>query len=237
MSEQLPQRYDIAAGTLSFLKGTYKGKSLVIWDAVSDCEGRFCPVFRKCPFEKKNEEGTFRCIVQLKYIKTMTRLVLKKHAEKMTEDQIYYFGTQVLPLASQLVKFKLVESSLGLSGMFVNPEKGNMYTHPVYKEIRQTIQALNQSCAFAAIDPRSLNVKRLKPGDLSPEDINDVYDIETDYYEKMSRSELEYKKAEGNANSNLSFNHEVSHCVKEDEDEDEDSPALGNNVNFGDEDE
>jgi len=230
MAEKLPQRYEMVAGTLSFQSGTYKGKSLMIWDAVGDCEGEFCPVYNRCPFERKTSETAVRCAVQLKYVKSLTSLVLKRHGEKMTQDQIYYFGMQIVPLASQLVKFKLIEASLGIGGMFQTNNKGAMFTHPVYKEIRQTIESLNKACSHAAIDPRSLNVKRIKPGEMTADDINDIYDIDTDYYERMSQTEKEYKKAEGNANSNLSFNYEAKDCIKEesveeddfdDEDEDE----------------
>lgn len=220
MSEKLPVRYDITAGTLSFLSGTYRGKSLMLWDAVNDCNGSECPVYNRCPFDRKDLDREIRCAIQLKYVKTLTNMVLKNHIDNMDDSQLWCFGMQVLPLASHLVKLKLIENSLGLAGIFNYTKKGVIVTHPVYREIRETIKALNQACQNAAIDPRTLNAKKLKPSDLTEEQINDIYEVESDYYDRMMKTEQDYKKLEGNANSQLSYNHDKD-VEKKFEDEDE----------------
>lgn len=200
MSERLPVQYDRTAGTIAFQSGTYKGKSLVIWDAVTDCDGEDCPAFRRCPFEIKHHppDEIVKCSVQLKYVKSLAQLMLRKYVDKLTERQLWDFGMHVMPLASHLVKLKLIESSLGLNGIF-QPSKRGLQTHPVYREIRETIKAINFACQSARIDPGALECKKVGVQRMGIDEENEIFDVDTDYYERMSRTPEEHKRLESPA--------------------------------------
>jgi len=142
-------------------KGSYKSKEgdkvfLWAWDFLEECQGEDCPLYEKCRYVKKVEkyfrEGVidggkkysdWKCYMHQTYLMGVIRAVMDKISNKkdMKQENVIKLGYQLIPLYSQLFKFKMWE--YGNTELVTYSERGGIKVHPVYKEIREIIKAIN----------------------------------------------------------------------------------------------
>ncbi len=135
---KLPVRteLEIKVGNMEVKKGMVRDMTLFGWDSVEQCSDTKCKLYNECGFIKQGA-----CGVQVKYLEAFMSTVLTNytHLDNMC---LYQIGMHLLPLYSQLCKMKLVEK--GLKGqVMVETRKGGLTVHPIYKEIRSTMLAIN----------------------------------------------------------------------------------------------
>lgn len=123
----------LSVGSLSLKKGEVrKGITLYAWDTVPDCSLEQCVMFTRCQLPKDS-----KCPVLLDYLRVLYKSIFTTYPY-MDETMLFKLGMQIIPLYVHLAKLQIVEMSLGSPMM--EDEKGKPYVHPVYGEIRKTLQ-------------------------------------------------------------------------------------------------
>ena len=123
-------------GELALEKGfVRKDVVMFAWDGIRDCSVEQCPVVAMCGYLKRG-----KCAVQVKYLDTLYNSILGTY-KYLDEAMLFKIGMQIVPLYVQLMKMQIVELSLE-SPMMVT-EKGGLVVHPIYREIRSTLVAIN----------------------------------------------------------------------------------------------
>ncbi len=113
-----------------------KNLSLTAWDSVPKCDPLHCPVANRC---KHISEGK-KCAVQGKYVEHFFTAVFNAFGERTDELTRFKIGVQIVPLYCNLMRMYITEMSL--HDPFYITEKGTIVTHPVYREIRETLRVL-----------------------------------------------------------------------------------------------
>ena len=169
-------------GNLDLDKGDIRtGHKLIVWDAVQDCIRERCPIYSKCDYPKKD-----KCTVQVRYIETLI-LTVKNTYKYLDDVQLAKVGLHLIPLYSHLVRLKIIEKSIETNNIVQTTNKGMRYIHPVFKEIRQTLQEINMMWRDLTIAPLNLT-----PPD--PEDVDEpvkgddprLVDGDPLYYKRMA---------------------------------------------------
>jgi hypothetical protein len=143
----------LTIGTLDVSKGIIReGVSLVGWESIDDCKGDECYAAFRCDQPKNG-----KCAVQVKYIQEVCNMVFKNYGY-LDEKGWFKIGMHLLPLYSQLCKMKIIES--GIKDMACVNNKGGIYIHPIYKEIRDTIK-----CILSVSEDLNVFVKELPIAD------------------------------------------------------------------------
>lgn len=145
---------------------------LIAWDFAHECNGPDCPVFDICEYKKywqmKQEDlgkpgVTNKCMLQQRYMKHVIHAVMEHlNTGKMNQKDILKMGYHILPLYSQLFKFKLWE--YGNSELVYISEKGTPKVHPVYKEIREIIKTITmiwKDMSGDARNPRKADMDKI----------------------------------------------------------------------------
>jgi hypothetical protein len=126
---------------LHLTKGNYFGKKLVAWIPLQPCHAERCPVAHLCPYEsRKSKGGLKKCGLQHKYMDTIARMIQDNFVLRMTEPQLFRIGTELIPLYMILARLKMVE--LGTKSPEITTLRGEVRIHPVYREIRETMRAI-----------------------------------------------------------------------------------------------
>lgn len=132
-------------GNMQLAKGKQGNIHIYMWDVIPPCNPIDCPAIDSCKFEDRKENGG-KCQVQLQYLKHVFRIMSLKieQFERDTRKQeimAHRLGFMLMPLYSQLVKFKIEE--LGLRRVTYVTSKGEIKVHPIYKEIRAIMGAID----------------------------------------------------------------------------------------------
>lgn len=110
--------------------------SMMAWDSVPNCNTQHCPVVTRC---KHSNEGK-KCSVQGKYVEHFFTSVFATFGDKTDDLVKFKIGVQIVPLYCNLMRMYITEMSL--NDPFYITEKGTIITHPVYREIRETLRTL-----------------------------------------------------------------------------------------------
>lgn len=132
-------------GAVSILKGsTRDGIPVVQWDAIQDCDGRRCNLGATCPLM---DEGK-KCGIRREYLDYVYRHLIGfvKPTAKMS---LFKIGFHLIPLFSQLVSLKIANHGRPVTYL---TDKGSIQMNPLFREIRETIRAINQNIADIADD-------------------------------------------------------------------------------------
>ena len=121
---------------------------LLLWDFVGKCNKSKCSLYNICEYRKSylmspdNPMRTDKCLLHLRYLKNVVSAVMEKVDNKgeMKHEQVLKLGYSMLPLYTQLFKFKLWEYS---NNDIMMQTKDGVKVHPIYKEIRDTIKTIN----------------------------------------------------------------------------------------------
>lgn len=115
-----------------------KRKDMVAWDAISDCEMERCPAADMCPYMKPITP----CRIQKEYIEAFLAIVKSSLSEVMDEPLKFRMGMHLVPLYKGLCRMKIAE--LGAGDVVRTNDKGGLFVHPIYKEIRQQVDTIEK---------------------------------------------------------------------------------------------
>ena len=134
LAQPIKDRYELKLSKGRLVKGS--DIWVYAWDAVQDCRGEACPAANLCTYEWKG-----RCSVEMSYIRAITDVVYANYSDELTEPLLWRIGTHLVPLYKMLCKLKIEE--LGTRGVTRVDDKGRVMVNPVFKEIRETLKAIN----------------------------------------------------------------------------------------------
>ncbi len=147
-------RNHIGAGKIekgSWVENAENKFYLLAWDFAIPCTYETCPLYQKCTYVtqwmmRKDELGepgrTDQCRMQQRYIKSIIYSFVEKmtNAKKTEQENVIKLGFHLIPLYSQLFKFKMHE--YGNKEIVMWTSRGDSKINPVYKEIREIIKTI-----------------------------------------------------------------------------------------------
>jgi len=178
MSKELALRN---IGTESIDKGFVReGIPLAAWDGLKECSQALCPIFHRCSYVKDGIPP--QCEVQKRYVVSILERLFRKY-RYLDEASVLTIGMQIVPLYSHLAQLQIIELSLHLHDITGVTDKGSVYVHPIYKEIRETMKTIH--LAF-----KTLGIEAPYPGKPDPDgpDEGDAFKGDPSYYRKLKDS-------------------------------------------------
>jgi hypothetical protein len=128
-----------AQGHLRIEKGNLEPGSdeiqLYQWDAVGECLNMNCNIVHLCNYDKNG-----KCKAELKYLGSVNHMIFKNFSEVLDEPTLFRVGRHLMPLYKHLCKMKMYE--LQVTDVIWEDENGKLKAEPIYKEIRDTIKAI-----------------------------------------------------------------------------------------------
>lgn len=178
-------------GTMKVNARRLKDDTFPVWTAVQDCELERCVAHTMCPYYAgivdSNEKGTVanprKCVVLMKYLKQVEKIIIENFADKMDELDRFRVGMQLIPLYKQLARFKIIEMSLSSRDIPELTKSGTTKVHSVFKEIREVIKTIDACWSELGI------IARRKKRPATPE-----FTAEQGYYERMETDALKEQK-------------------------------------------
>lgn len=136
--DKLSQDYKAKFGTLTMRRGRDDDrKELFSWEPIPECIDKDCPLRDKCKFVKRGEY----CQVAAGIVRSAAISIISNYGKKLNNAMRNRIGQHLMPLYAQLAKHSIYEASLNTPHFVDN--KGNHKIDPVYKEIRETIRAID----------------------------------------------------------------------------------------------
>ena len=135
-------------------KGRWDKLYVWAWDFAEVCSGKKCELYEICVFkdshravklgEKSQAMKTNKCGLQQRYLRTVLHAIIEtlKQKKVVSTEQMIRMGYQMIPLYSQLFKFKKLEYTNTLGDITYISGKGAMKVNPIYKEIREIIKTI-----------------------------------------------------------------------------------------------
>lgn len=114
---------------------TKENLRMIAIDAVRDCRGEDCPVHNKCPYVKNG-----KCSVEMGYLHAVLNSMTDMIKKDMTQELLNGITLRLMPLFHQLVRFQIFAYSV--DNVSYTTARGLIKMHPVFKEIRETIRAI-----------------------------------------------------------------------------------------------
>ena len=116
-------------------------REYAVWATPSDCILDDCRASLVCPYIETARKGVLtRCYIQARYLDVCEKTIVRNFGKLMTEDELFRMGMHLIPLYKTLVKLKIVE--MGVRDIIEVSDRGKISIHPVLKEIRETIRAI-----------------------------------------------------------------------------------------------
>lgn len=120
--------------TLHIRKGNDGDNPVIAWSAIMDCLKDRCRIYDLCSYGKKG-----KCEVQVQFLQ-VTMEMIERENPQLKYHQAYRIGLHLLPLYKMLCKLYMDE--LAVCHPTYTTDKGTRQSHPVYKEIRDTIKMI-----------------------------------------------------------------------------------------------
>jgi hypothetical protein len=130
---------------------------VIVWDNLMDCDSE-CVCVAECEQFGLNS----KCAKQADYLSHVLNSAAKTYGSYMNEKMMVQIGLHIMPLYGHLFKLKLVESTLSINRMITINKKGTYRTHPVYKEIRDTLNTLDNMWNRIGVKSFDLKVGRFE---------------------------------------------------------------------------
>lgn len=118
-----------------------EGHAVKIFLPVQKCSPK-CPAYKDCDHVKRG-----RCLAIVNFLS----LVLVNYTDReygigdrLTPFEMDAVTLRLMPLYHQLAAFELNQYSMDMKDTFYTTDKGTINTHPVFREIRVTIDAINK---------------------------------------------------------------------------------------------
>ena len=134
-------------GNLSVRNGIQEDLHYIAVDAVQLCRENNCPVHRECPYIK---DSRAKCAVEKKYLEAVVSGIISMIREDMTQLVLNKITLHLLPLFQQLVRFQI--EAYAVTDVVYTTDRGQVRTHPIFKEIRETIKAIELTQKSLGID-------------------------------------------------------------------------------------
>jgi hypothetical protein len=122
------------AFTLQIRKGNNGDNPIVAWSVIMDCLKDRCRIEEICMYEKRG-----KCTVQMHFLQ-VTMDMIEKENPGLDYNQAWRIGMHLVPLYKTLSKLYMDE--LAVCHPTYTTEKGTRQSHPVYKEIRDTVKMI-----------------------------------------------------------------------------------------------
>lgn len=116
-------------------------------DAVQNCIGDRCRVYRDCPYGAALPE---KCTIEQKYMEAVIGSIKEIIGKAMDQAICNKISLHLLPLFQQLVRFQLFAYSV--SDVVYTTQAGVIKPHPIFKEIRDTIKSIEMTQRSLGID-------------------------------------------------------------------------------------
>lgn len=138
---KLSQDYKVKFGTLTMRRGRDDNKKeLFSWEPIPDCIDNLCPLREKCTFVKRGKDSN-KCHVAAGIVRAAATNIISNYGKSINNAQRNRIGQHLMPLYVQLAKLNIYEASLDSPQYSDN--KGVSKIDPVYKDIRETIRAID----------------------------------------------------------------------------------------------
>lgn len=194
MNKQFQSIYSGGEATKNKLSIT-KGKhpqygEILLWDHVPDCRGVNCPAYRPCHWTSKDTVGS-KCYVIMTYLRSITNRIFREVGCDITQIQKSRVGLELIPLYRLLIRLKIEE--LGVGSLSYTTPKGMIAIHPIVKEIRETIKAIEGVMAAIGIHDLDISVNlRFEKHPQTP--TGSMIPKAKSYYEMVEMSAVEEKR-------------------------------------------
>lgn len=154
-------------GDIRIQKGRFGEDTLFYaWDAIPRCRVERCAIYDDCPFEKRE---TKRCHVYVQFLKSLSVNIYRNYSHLVDEAKLYRIGLCLMPLYRMLCKLYIEEYAVE---QVVNmDDKGVRRANPIFKEIRDTINAISREWRQIGLSPIALD----SGGLLDPYEDGDPY--------------------------------------------------------------
>lgn len=176
--ENLPGDMALNLGSIVIRKGKLQDEEdetiLVQWDAMPLCLDEDCAIRSRCHYKKDRSRP---CTLMKQYIKSVA-LIIHRNFD-FEETQLFRIGMELMPLYVLLCQLKMYQLTVN-TPVHVT-DKGLFHMNPVYREIRETIKAINRT--WESIYPYAKNGKRGK----IPANLDDFLDGDLTYHEMLEK--------------------------------------------------
>jgi len=144
---KIPYSVQAVLGGGRLEKGSWNDIFLITWDFADKCIKKECPMYNVCDYHKRetrNGVPSDKCFMQQRYLRNVIAATMQKMDKRkgMTQENVIKLGYHILPLYAQLFKFKMMEYQMKSSDLVYISEKGTPKVHPIYKEIREIVKAI-----------------------------------------------------------------------------------------------
>lgn len=173
MSDVLPEQFLINQGLAISKKGHVDGKQFHTWEIIHTCTSNRCPAVSVCPYEKGDH---VKCGVQVEYLSSITELIIKNFGKELSETELYRIGMHLIPMYNVLCKIKIALA--GNWDVVLTSAKGNVTVHPLMKEFREQVKAIENTWKSIGI---------AKPNIIDPPLGSGQYS-KGNYYEEMEKA-------------------------------------------------
>ena len=127
-------------------KGFIKSRDrLIMFDAIRKCRDRQCPLTDDCPYERSGV-----CVVERTYLKEVLRDLTNIPGDKMTQEFLNKVSLHLIPLFHQLIRFQM--RAYQVEEVCYTTNQGAIKVHPIFAEIRKTIQSIENTQKSLGID-------------------------------------------------------------------------------------
>ena len=127
--------------------------SLARLEQIPYCNGEECHAYQLCTFVCKDTDvGVARCEVMRRYLQSTAVDIYGYFKDTLNEPQIFRIARHLLPLYKILCRLQIDE--LGVESAVYVTSHGKRLINPVFKEIRDTVRAIESVWASVGIsDP------------------------------------------------------------------------------------
>lgn len=120
------------------------------WDFIHDCLQSECPGFDACTYTCKESKTTAKCPVSTQYLKAITTVIHLELRSKMNQIQLMKVGLHLMPLYA--IMSRLLIEEMGVKKVSTQNVARTVRVHPVFKEIRDTMSAIDKAWASIGLN-------------------------------------------------------------------------------------
>lgn len=109
----------------------------VAWNAPKICNGKRCPINKRCACLKKNEI----CQLQQSYLNSIFEAAMDMLGIGITTREAVRLGMHIIPLYSILFELKIAQAAGG--SVYTLGKNGGLGINPIFREIREQIRCID----------------------------------------------------------------------------------------------
>ena len=160
------------------------------WDFVHDCLQAECPGFDSCTYTCKKSKTTAKCPVAIQYLKAITTVIHLELRSKMNQIQLMKVGLHLMPLYA--IMSRLLIEEMGVKQVSTQNVARTVRVHPVFKEIRDTMSAIDKAWASIGLNTPGVGSGGFGSTKSGREDGHNP-NGQTSYYDKMKAGHTKKK--------------------------------------------